>query len=486
MGYPNILEDIEKIKDKENTILLLDAFDEDFEAIKDHEKRLNEILSKVYKFREIVITCRTQFFPSEKEEPDRTGYFTGGERGQYKFEKNYLSVFDEKDIKRYLRKRFSFFQFKKRKIAKQIADKSPTLVVRPMLLSHIEDLVKSNKSYEFSFQIYEELIDRWIEREANKPKVSKLFGDEANAKKCLRSFSENLAIYLYENREKHGGYFLPKGEKFDEKLIDILNIRDVEVGFLENIAKGKSLLNRDAAGNYKFSHKSVLEYFLAKKFFDNPALYQNFNFQGMDATDNFFKEMLVDKLRNKEGEFIITSAFYTFEKDGTTHKKVKQSKKISLNKITVRDISNIGYLKVEEFKGINPLFFEKFTNLKELIFIDWQRLGFIYICDLVRDNTLINKEIIINKAFTILLMKSTQEKVESLSRLTKFSNLQQRLRLTGFSQRIDLMELLDDKNIQKFRTLEHELLIEKLIAANQIVKEIQQLKKELRNCTVWY
>ena len=70
MGYPNILEDIEKVKDKENTILLLDAFDEDLEAIKDHPKRLNEILSKVHKFREIVITCRTQFFPSEKEEPD--------------------------------------------------------------------------------------------------------------------------------------------------------------------------------------------------------------------------------------------------------------------------------------------------------------------------------------------------------------------------------------------------------------------------------
>ena len=50
LGYPNILEDIEKVKDKENTIL-----------------------SKVHKFREIVMTCRTQFFPSEKEEPDRTG-----------------------------------------------------------------------------------------------------------------------------------------------------------------------------------------------------------------------------------------------------------------------------------------------------------------------------------------------------------------------------------------------------------------------------
>jgi len=53
--------------------------DMDLEAIKDHQKRLNEILSKVHKFREIVMTCRTQFFPSEKEEPDRTGYFTGGE-----------------------------------------------------------------------------------------------------------------------------------------------------------------------------------------------------------------------------------------------------------------------------------------------------------------------------------------------------------------------------------------------------------------------
>jgi len=79
LGNPDIWEDIKGVKDKKNTILLLDAFDEDLEAIKDHQKRLNEILPKVHKFREIVITCRTQFFPSEKEEPDRTGYFTGDE-----------------------------------------------------------------------------------------------------------------------------------------------------------------------------------------------------------------------------------------------------------------------------------------------------------------------------------------------------------------------------------------------------------------------
>lgn len=34
LGYPNILKKIEKIQDPENTILLLDAFDEDTEALK--------------------------------------------------------------------------------------------------------------------------------------------------------------------------------------------------------------------------------------------------------------------------------------------------------------------------------------------------------------------------------------------------------------------------------------------------------------------
>ena len=38
-------------------------------------------------------------------------------------------------------------------------------MVRPMLLANINDLLKREKPYEHTFEIYEEMVTRWIERE---------------------------------------------------------------------------------------------------------------------------------------------------------------------------------------------------------------------------------------------------------------------------------------------------------------------------------
>lgn len=162
LGSPDALEAVAKVEDKKNTILLLDAFDEDIKAVGDYKERMKEILSVVKGFREVVITCRTQFFPSEEEVPTEAGYVkTYGDSGtEYKFQKLYLSVFDDKDIKRYLRKRFSIFKFSNRKKAKTIVEKSPNLVMRPMLLSYINDLVGKEGDFKYSYEIYEILITK--------------------------------------------------------------------------------------------------------------------------------------------------------------------------------------------------------------------------------------------------------------------------------------------------------------------------------------
>ncbi|RJP73206.1 MAG: hypothetical protein C4539_02190 [Ignavibacteriales bacterium] len=304
LGNSNTLEEIKSLRDKENTILLLDAFDEDIEAIKDYKKRLDSILSIVYKFRVIILTCRTQFFPSREEEPHETGYFTGGEQGEYQFQKLYLSAFDNKDVKKFLSKRYSkIFQFRKYHRAKIIAEKSPNLVVRPMLLSNIDELLSSRKTYRFSFEIYETLIMRWFERESKKPKIRELFETKENFIRLIASFSKKLAIELYKNREKYGGYYLPREENFPKEISNIFDPQKFDSFFSEKIGKTKSLLNRDAIGNYKFSHKSILEYFLAQELVINHNFFNNFNFSGMDATFNFLKDMFFDKLQHSEGEF---------------------------------------------------------------------------------------------------------------------------------------------------------------------------------------
>lgn len=255
---------------------------------------MKETLSVAKGFREVVITCRTQFFPSDEEVPTEAGYIkTYGDGGtEYKFQKLYLSVFEDKDIERYLKKRFSIFQRRRRARACKIVEKSPNLVMRPMLLGHIDDLVGEERPFRYSFEIYEFLIEKWIERESQKHAVSEKYGKE-NYKKLLQDFSQKLAVDLFENKEKRGGYFIEKGEDIGAqlRLDEIENYDNSEKDF-----KGKSLLNRNAEGKYKFAHKSIFEYFLAKRLSEDISFRETFNFEGMSASENFYYEMLYDDL----------------------------------------------------------------------------------------------------------------------------------------------------------------------------------------------
>ncbi len=368
LGNPKTMEAVARIQEKKNTILLLDAFDEDIKAVHNYEQRMKEILGVAWEFREVVVTCRTQFFPAQKEEPHETGYFTGGDSGEYKFQKLYLSVFDDKDVKKYLHKRFALlnpFTFKKLRRAHEIAKKSPNLVVRPMLLSHIEDLVNSGKDFKFSFQVYETLIERWIERESKKPGIKQAHGSEEKYKEKLYSFSQNLAVNLYQNRDKRGGYFIPKGEKFGDtsglKLTDI-----EEESMSETEKRSRSLLNRNAVGDYKFSHKSILEYFLAMRMFSDVDFYLNFDFEGMDAAKRFFLEMLVLKLNKTKGQFLLANG----------GKKAQP-----LSNLTINNIGNTKWLKIQQLDRFHVIALRIFQNAEVLVLSDRTRFIFLNTLD---------------------------------------------------------------------------------------------------------
>lgn len=281
LGFPEVDAEINKIEDQENTILLLDAFDEDSRAVADYKKRMEEILKKVFRFRKVIFTCRTQFFPSEEEEPGETGILRfGDKRGYHVFHKLYLSPFDDKDIKKYIRKKFSFLSFGKKRKAMQIVEQSPSLMVRPMLLNNIDDLLASDREYEKTYQVYEELINRWIAREALKYRE----GEREGFKKELYKFSRVIAVDIYRKREARSGLFINKDEIDAFAKKHGIQLDDMEM-------KSRSLLNRNAQGHYKFSHKSILEYFLALEVIQNYTFHIGFNFEGMDLSKRFYDDL---------------------------------------------------------------------------------------------------------------------------------------------------------------------------------------------------
>ncbi len=259
LGIPGVNERISELKNPEETVLFLDALDEDTLAIKDHAERLRVILDLTRKFRKIIITCRTQFFPKDEEIPKETGIVKvaprdAGERGDHLFHKLYLSPFTDKQVEVYLNRRYSFWQREKRKKAREMVEKVPNLTARPMLLSYINDLVLSdNEEVYYSFELYEKMVDAWLVREEGVFKKIK--------KESLLKFSEQLAVDLYLNREQRGAERIPRGD-----VIALANQWDIPLDNWQ--LTGRSLLNRDAVGNHKFAHRSIMEYLIVKRFID--------------------------------------------------------------------------------------------------------------------------------------------------------------------------------------------------------------------------
>ncbi|MBD3342712.1 MAG: SUMF1/EgtB/PvdO family nonheme iron enzyme [Candidatus Lokiarchaeota archaeon] len=153
---------------------------------------------------------------------------------------------------------------------------------RPMLLSYLDDLVvDENIKYQFGYQIYEKLIEKWIDRESQKckmPDEQKIFKDN------LRKLAHETAREMYFKWQSDGVLYLSKNDT--ENLTNKYHIE-----LTPDEVKGKSLLTCDPLRNWKFAHKSILEYFLAKECLKNLEFAVNFNFTGMDMAKHFYGEM---------------------------------------------------------------------------------------------------------------------------------------------------------------------------------------------------
>jgi hypothetical protein len=273
LSQDNCLQTIQNLENQENTILLLDALDENIAAIRDYEAFFAELLKSTESFNKIVITCRTQFFPDRASEPVETGRIrigTGAKREE--IIKKYISPFSDEEVKQYLKKQYKFSK-KKQQQAYQIVTKVPVLMARPVILNWINFLCDSTEEYKYSYQIYSEIIDKWIEREC--------IGHTDNS---LYELSHTIANHMYLNNTTS------MSATQVEEIAARKNIQLTPI-----IAKSRSLLNRNGNGEYKFAHRSFLEYFIVFGLFQKMQIPANltylFNHSGIKR---FFYEILLD------------------------------------------------------------------------------------------------------------------------------------------------------------------------------------------------
>jgi hypothetical protein len=233
--------------DRMRTALFLDALDEDQKWIADYGQRLSELIVLSRQFRNVVITCRPQFFPKDEEIPTGTGIINwiGKNSKQYSLQKLYLAPFTDQQVNTWLRCRYR--SRRRREKARKVVQQMPDLMARPLLLTYVEDLM-FGKYTQYKFQIYETVVEKWCARESYFVTPDK-----------LREFSECLAEEM----------FLRRGERQMERIPgDELQALAASFGIdLDGWKlRGRSLLNRDAGGHYKFSHRSILEYLFVKRF----------------------------------------------------------------------------------------------------------------------------------------------------------------------------------------------------------------------------
>ncbi len=311
-GDARILDQIKTLKPEEarNTILLLDAFDEDKNLIPPAEpdglsdderfrRRLDEIIEAVRDFREVVITSRTQYFPGQESEPYELKIPRFDEKGFHKLAKLYLSPFDTKEIKRYLNRKYGVLKFwnrTKKRNANFIVNKSPKLMVRPMLLSYIDYLVGSKIVFKNTYQIYETLVAKWIEREATKRKHK--ISDREKFERDLHQYSRLVALEIYRQRQQTNLLYLKKDAAIEIARQNKLDLQGYEI-------TGQSLLTRDVEENWKFAHKSILEFLIAREAIQNFSFLKEIDFSGMDMALQFYRE--VAHILIKGGTFMMGS-----------------------------------------------------------------------------------------------------------------------------------------------------------------------------------
>ncbi|MCX7112396.1 MAG: SUMF1/EgtB/PvdO family nonheme iron enzyme [Proteobacteria bacterium] len=247
-------------QNKAKTVLLLDALDEDPTAWGRFEQRLSELLLASENFRHVLISCRTQFFPETGSDPFRNpGRVTVG---NFICPMIFLSLFDDRQVDEYLLKRFplpwhrlSLGKVKANRLkAKEILAAMHSLRFRPLLLAHIDDILKSSERKWNEYTVYEALLEAWLLREGKKLEQQNI--QPLPSKDDLWAACTVLALHM-------------QTLGLQEKTVTQEQLRSL-VGALPAIAHiehfdfgGRSLLNRNSQREYRFAHYSIQEFLVA-------------------------------------------------------------------------------------------------------------------------------------------------------------------------------------------------------------------------------
>jgi len=253
------LDRIEEMTGRAETVLLLDSLDEDPLAWRQGlEERLGALLRATRNFRQVIITCRTQFFPKGGPLPvERPGRV---EIAGFICPMLYLSPFSDEQVNEYLHKVYPLTtaqkfwnwlgwtspQLPEHEQAEAILAKVRTVQYRPMVLSHIEKLIEHGEKVEGEYDLYNAIVTNWLLREEQK--------HEDLTCEDLRQACHTIALRMHGSEPRRTITM----REIWELLPEMANSLD------ELKVSGRGLLNRTSSGDFRFAHFSIQEFMVVQ------------------------------------------------------------------------------------------------------------------------------------------------------------------------------------------------------------------------------
>ncbi|MBO9150976.1 restriction endonuclease [Chitinophaga sp. GCM10012297] len=288
IGYSNInLQVFKRMNELGHFVILLDGFDEMAKLVTPIERKLTfiEICKLVTPNNKVILSSRPGYFPENKEFGELLRKYLPRKKGDGT--KKYcgihvpdncriacLQLMDTAKINEYIKKAIDSGD--KDKIEGILRHKSVRdLAARPVLLNIISetyDDLKDLPDEEVSLKkLYDIYTSKWINREEDKG----LFRVLINADEKL-AFIVLLAVQMHEQDSLEVHFSV-----LDKLIRDRFGIDNQEkVDHFSHDIRTCAFLNRDDQGNYAFIHRSFLEYFVAREFY---------NFRAPIYGDRFYK-----------------------------------------------------------------------------------------------------------------------------------------------------------------------------------------------------
>ncbi|MFN0203715.1 MAG: NACHT domain-containing protein, partial [Bacteroidia bacterium] len=312
------LKKLKEIPNPENTILFLDALDEDVQYRKEHheqeqqtnpkksEERENnkgeasekekkeepeKLVDFLKNFHQVFYSCRLEFFRRKEDELAPKPAMNSGDGGHKLSYRILLKEYEPEKVKAFLALKYK--EHKEKAKILQVFTKNQSFFCRPLLFSYPELLLETKTPFLNNLQIYETIVSEVAKRQI--PSEERIKAEDTDYPKKLKKFSRLAAKQLFTDQKT----------RFTWEEICTLSaeLKDFQCPLLA--AHDRSFLTRiRETDTFAFTHSTFYDYFLAMNLFHfevrEEAYFESKNRYKSDAVAEFYNQMCLKYWAKKE------------------------------------------------------------------------------------------------------------------------------------------------------------------------------------------